>query len=58
MLCQRQFLLDIRKIIFSEKVVKHWKKVPREVMRIPSLAVFTKSVEMALCDDMSMVVFD
>lgn len=58
MLCQRQFLLDIRKIIFSEKEVKHWKKVPREVMRIPSLSVFTKSVEMALCDDMSMVVFD
>lgn len=50
--------MDIRKIIFSEKEVKHWKKVPREVMRIPSLAVFTKSVEMALCDDMSMVVFD
>lgn len=56
MLCQRRFRLDIRKI-FSEKGVKHWKKVPREVMRTLSLAVFTKSVDMALCDDLSRVLF-
>lgn len=57
MLCQRRFRLDIRKSFFAEKWVKHWNRVPREVMGSPSLAVFTKSVDMALCDDMSMVVF-
>lgn len=32
-----QFKLDIRKIFFTMQVLKHWKKLPREVVDAPSL---------------------
>ena len=38
-LCQGTFRLDIRKNFFTERVTKHWSRLPGEVAEKPSLDV-------------------
>jgi len=47
---QGKFRLDIKNNFFTERVLKHWNKLPREVMESPSQEAFKKRADIALQD--------
>ncbi|KAK4815952.1 hypothetical protein QYF61_010446 [Mycteria americana] len=42
------FRLDIRKHFFTGRVIKHWNRLPREVIDAPCLSVFKRHLDNAL----------
>ena len=49
-LAEGRLKLDVRKKFFAVRVVRHWHRLPREVVAAPSLEVFKARLDEALSD--------
>ena len=49
-MCQGRFRLDIRERFFTQRVVEHWNRLPREAVTAPSLAIFKNRLDKSLRD--------
>jgi len=45
---QGRFRLDIRKKFFTQRVLMHWNRLPKEAVDAPSLQAFKARLDMAL----------
>ena len=45
---QGRFRLDIRRYFFTQRVVTHWKRLPKEAVDAPSLEAFKARLDVAL----------
>ena len=45
---EERFRLDIRRKLFTQRVVRHWHRLPREAVDAPSLEVFKARLDGAL----------
>jgi len=45
---EKRFRLQLRKKFFTQKVMRHWHRLPREAVDAPSLEVFKARLDRAL----------
>lgn len=45
---EERFGLDVWKKFFAQEVVRHWNRLPREIVDVPSLKVFKAVLDQAL----------